>query len=62
MLGKEREGDLEREAVTRRRAAEVDPEIRRHARPLRDRSEQKRARPFLSRIAALFARAARVES
>jgi len=62
MLGKEHEGDLEREALTRRRAAEIDRRERDHDGAPSDGSQQKRARPFLSRIAAAFARAARAES
>jgi hypothetical protein len=62
MLGNEHECDLEREALTRRRAAEIGEQEGTDARLPRERSPRNRLRPILSRVAAVLWRPARAES
>jgi hypothetical protein len=62
MLGREHEADLEREAVKRRRAAEVRQRPGDDTAGPYDGRLQKPAHAVLARVAAFVSRAARVEA
>jgi hypothetical protein len=62
MLGREHQADLEREAVRRRRAAEVRERPGADGAAPNDRRLQKLAHAFLAGVAAFVSRTARVEA
>ena len=61
MLGKEHEGDLEREAVKRQRAAEIGPGRGNETKAMLGHPAPNRVPPLRSRVAA-FWHSARAES
>ena len=62
MLGRKHEADLEREALKRRRASEVQRRPKAGEGPPQEGRRQKRVQLVLARVAAFAGRAARIET